>query len=996
MVGRIGLLSRVDELLQRPAPQQATVLFLTGAGGIGKTRFLRDALERAGKDSALISARQVIDLYHIRNHTTDGLIESICAVLPSEAFAAYEKERVTLERMRLAGDPSKLGEQHKIVFDSFAADLRRLAANKPVVIALDTAEKLLYATSHPAQGIGDAAESWQWLGKVLPTLQNVVLLVAGRPGSEKLQTYMTHEDIAFIVEDIPPFSLEESLAYFETVLKMDLAGGAGQAIGRLTAFDEEMRRTAAICAGGLPITLALLLDFLSVASASEIPEDIKLSPAEAAKRMEVDSDGVQRRLHEAFIRRLLSAHRIGDTILALGRLPKGADAELLAKVMGVEIDEANNRLASVRNLSIVKIRPSDHRYFLHDLLYEILREYVFGGPEDTGAGIVSEQILEYYDELLRRVQQKITDWFQPVFVTGNPSSELLELAAFIVDRQAILSEILYYRLRQDTVSGFKRYYRYMREAILSGQVLLDLLLQIELLSFWLEKEVDSMEDEVDGVPRDVVEGILEIRPVTRAWAEGSYQLAIQRVDDIQRERPELFQQSRGTRSIFDGWKAFSLIMLGGAENWATARALLDKGITILSLAIIENLSEIRLWRAKAVLAFCYRVRGYLSRVQGNNRDAVTDYRDAVRLWRDTNFLIELARTLNDLGFAHSELGENALARALVEEALEILENLGQYTLAGLSVNTLAMIDIKQESSAGARANAAKAYTIFRSLQYQRGVGLALIARSEATRRYSATATLTLPERAELLMEARKYAREAVSIFDGIHAEENRLVEALIEVGCACRDWVRLQREHPSLADNLDALKKESQSALERAADEAGAAIPYRHLDALVNLAWLGFYTGDARLLESATQRAQDATPKDYYIDPSKGVPSVDRATAQLLIWPQVGKLFTVHGFHELIQFMKTVETTPERETYLRNAIRLLALGLEHSILYSENYQGLNQAKQQTLSSLKQLKLKDLRIVTDSLKEFEAEYHLKGANNDRISVMRNFLESHTLL
>jgi len=44
------------------------------------------------------------------------------------------------------------------------------------------------------------------------------------------------------------------------------------------------------------------------------------------------------------------------------------------------------------------------------------------------------------------------------------------------------------------------------------------------------------------------------------------------------------------------------------------------------------------------------------------------------------------------------------------------------------------------------------------------------------------------ERIELLRRARDYAREANSLFAEL-GESPRQVEALIEIGCACRDWV---------------------------------------------------------------------------------------------------------------------------------------------------------------------------------------------------------------
>lgn len=1000
MVGRGGLLKKVDDLLatDKPVP---FVLFITGEGGIGKTRFLREVWTHAsGQSDRILTPNDIIDLYHIQTHTPDGLADAIWNALPPAAsgrFNNYESQKAAYARQQTSGDARGLAEQHQRVLDAFWQDLRDVTAKRKFVLLLDTGEKALYTTQRNPDESTDIAESWDWLTQSLTSFPNVLAVVAGRSRCTHLKAQLEAADIAYTIEPIQPMHEEESLAYWESVIDNARLSGNEDLVNRLNELDDDMRQTAHYHSKGLPILLSLLIDYLGIAPMGDVPSELRDTPAEVQVRQ---PDIVRHDLEERFVERFVTNARMGDTIRSLGRAPKGVDAELLSRMLDITTDEALRRLQALERFSFVKQRPADKRYFLHDVIYEILERHLYSKATDAPEADKSARIIEaYYENALQQIQQRLAEVMQPIWEGQYAELDFSRVNQAIVERQTILAEIVYYRLRQSPGRGFLRYYRYMREAILSGQTLLDLLLQTELLTFWNERDPDWIKDEIGGVPRYVVEGLLSLRPVTRAWAEGSYQLALDRIEKIRDERSDIFQ-GRGTRSIFDGWQAFSLIMLGGADNLAQARRLLDDGIDLLAPVAEEDLPDIQLWRVKAVLAFCYRVRGYLNRMQGNIHAAVWDYRHAARLWRDTNFLIEQARTLNDLGFALSELGLGTDARALVNNALDILVRLGQYAMAGLSVNTLAMIDIKQGAYEDARRNATRSLAIFRSMGYRRGTGLALIALAEATRRHSATNLLTLNEQVRLLREARDHAREAVDIFSEMKAEQDRLVEALIEVGCACRDWARIRREHQSPLDNVERLKEESRAALERAAEAAGPSILYRQLDALVNLAWLGYYTDDQTLLNDAAQRADSAIPSGYRIDPKTGTASVDRSTAQRLIWPQLGKLLTLRGFRSFDEFERLADDkTPEgrvlAEKHLRESIELQALSLEHSILYSESYQGLTQAKQQIYIRLNKLDASDLRVVADAVEEFEKRYSIGEMVQGRTSQLRNLLESRAL-
>ncbi|MCL4830896.1 MAG: tetratricopeptide repeat protein [Caldilineaceae bacterium] len=998
MVGRDGLMRKInDQLAQQTS--RPHILFLTGNGGIGKTRVLLEVLGLAQtKFNDILSPDYVVDLYHIQTHTPDGLAEAVWNALPPTAsgrFSRYEAQKSAYARHQSSGDSRGLAEQHEAVLNAFWQDLAVVAGERKLLLMLDTAEKAVYTTRRRAEEAVDIAESWEWLARSLSIIPNALVIVAGRPQCLDLNGELEKRGIPYEVVEIPPLSEAESLAYWDEVISHTQNAGNEQLVERLNALDARMRRSAHFYSDGLPIVLSLLIDYLSMAQQGDIPAELRVDPAQVQERVGREPKTVREELEKRFVERFIHNARLGDTIDALGRAPKGVDANLLSRLLNVGLAEAERRLEEVRKFSFVKQRPTDKRFFLHDVMYEILKRHLYDKPTDASAGARASAIInQYYSDALDRAKEQLDEVMQPVWEGQRADLDFHRISQATIERQTVLAEIVYYRLRQDPGRGFLRYYRYMREAILSGQVLLDLLLQTELLTFWNEEDPTWEREEVGGIPRHVLEGLLSLRPVTRAWAEGDYPLALERVDYIRKKRKDVFG-GRGTSSIVDGWEAFTRIMIGGADNLARARALLDDGIDLLTPAVSEDLSFIQLWRVKAVLAFCHRVRGYLNRIQGNIPEAVKDYRIAARLWRDTTFLIEQARTLNDLGFALSEQGQGADARALVNQALKILVGLGQYALAGLSVNTLAMIEIKQGNYGDARHNASRALGLFRSLQYRRGTGLALIALAEATRRYSAVQVASVADKVRLLREARDCAWEAVAIFRESKSETDRLVEAQIEVGCACRDWTRLRRDHPNPIDNVDRLKEESRNALEEAATLAGTSILHRHVDALVNLAWLGQYTRDPNLLSDAAARAEQAVPQEYRIDPTTGTAPIDHTTAQRLLWPQLGKLYNLYGSRAFNSYSQAEQSSESASESLRQSIRWHALGLEHSALYSENYQGLVQAKEHIFSSLNELSSEALVSVAQAIESFERGYSIRGSDRAKKSQFRELLESRAL-
>ncbi len=259
LVGRARLRAQIQAVLEEPAPH-GRALFLLGRGGIGKTRLLQTALQTA-QEMHLLAAEHLIDLYDMPNHTPGGLAQSIYHVLPAEPFRQYEREYHSLQRMFATGDTVGTVEQTDRVFTTFVQNLQSLAHREKIVLLLDTAERLVYQTIQAPITEPQFAESWHWLAEIFPQLNNIILLIAGRPEArplyESLQTNLPDSVVNITVE---PFDEQESLDYFDAVARLARREDDPGLARRIDLLSTDYRRLAHRAADGQPILLALLVD----------------------------------------------------------------------------------------------------------------------------------------------------------------------------------------------------------------------------------------------------------------------------------------------------------------------------------------------------------------------------------------------------------------------------------------------------------------------------------------------------------------------------------------------------------------------------------------------------------------------------------------------------------------------------------------------------------------------------------------------------------------
>ncbi len=999
LVGRDSILARIDEVLQQPGTQPQ-VIFLTGDGGIGKTRLLSATLERAQKMEGLHVARQVVDLYHVPTHTSIGLAFEIADALNSsnQLFPNYDRERHNLERLNLLGQGVGVKEQRERTLSAFSDDLRALARQQRVVITLDTAERYVYGLKNTPIEIKQTAEAWTWLVNALSQWGNVIVVMAGRPAAETLLDDLAgNPQVQLTGIPVGDFTEDESLAYFEAVSAVARANGDSAIEKRVTNLPTHVRQMAHRYSGGRPILLALFIDYLSV-TPGQLPEILRTTDPVTTEQDQAKLSEARLALENQIVARL-STTPLGETIIALGRLPKGADKELLAQMLNVSEENARERLLEVQALSFVKIRPKDQRVFLHDEMYAILQRQVYAVHDDVPQARAADAVLGYYREQRNRCRLDLDRLYAPAEVEGKTQLDLERLAEVHATRQAILTEIVYYRLRQDAVRGYQRFYRYGRDAIRACDTALDVQLQAELLAFQAEVDAGVPGRSSAGLDLNVVVWSIALRPVLRAFAEQNYRQMLQAAQSLKEQPLYLLAANVFEKAELEIWAGVALTYLGGTDRFEQAYQNFTRSIETLKNIVNSTstlgLAELTLWLTNAGLALAYHYRGYLQRIRGYTGEAVENYSQAAVLWRQLNIEVELANTLNDMGFATAELGYWSDARDMVQDALERRRQLGARVPVAMSYSTLARIAIHRGDYERAIKQSETALALFRALTYQRGTGLSLRVLAEAKRRHSRTDAVSRSEdRINLLRAAHQHARDAYDIFAEIR-EMARQPEALIEVGCACRDWIVAYRESPNPYDDVRRLQDEGIKALNEAAriakDNKQLSL---QVDALVDLAWLGMYVGDATLIDDTLRRVQQAVPPEYYINKDTGESSIFRADAQVLLWPLIGKKHILQGHRAFDRYLNTEKAKEtERRALLLETIDSYFWGLQYSSLYGEHYIGIRRAKEEIYDHFKNFTADEMSVVAYEVIRLEKEYHLHDRPEG--STLKQFLKRRAL-
>ncbi len=1055
LVGRGSILRQIQHAVQEST--DPVVFYIHGDGGIGKTRLVTEVLRlcREGvwqsKGKPLIAADVPVDLYHTQTHSMEGLVRAMGTVLGQARayFAEYERELDRLERMKYdlhhaLTEMTKLRDQVARVFlDNFET----LTADHRTVMAFDTAEMLLYETDTVQRALGLGKEGIgirPWLiNDLLPTVSNAVLLVAGRFREPLLEDLEHSLGQNLKVIGLNQFTPDETQAYFQEVVSAARDQGEEQIAQRVEAIPDETRQVIHLYTQGRPILLALMIDLL--AFADRLPEEVKvpLAQAQEVAKSPQALQSVRDKLESEIVQQF---QRIGspidEAIRSLAFARKGLNPAMLARVADMDEAKAGQALGLLTGssfdgelpqrknglppMSFVKVRPADQRVFLHDEMYDLMERHVIQKMPEPDVARVYCALLEYYGKEIAETEEKIETLQPQIRQEVSPDRRVIavprldiepevlaERTKAVVYKNYLLTEEVHYWLRYGPLQGFQRYCTYAEDAYQESDESLDMQLRDELLAFVSPPDRQDLA-EIDGLQRSEVDLDAGIRWIQRLIRRGGYDAAVEVAENLRSECAELIERAGPLgQSRLDGWQGMALAYQ--SEDLARGESLLRGAAGVLRQLQPPPENAFHRWQKDLELANAYNSLGYLLRLRGRHRQSVLAYRQALPLWRrlGKRYKAPHANTLNNLSWALAELGDYLDARRACKDGLALRRDIGSRYPIALSYNTLGQIQTKDDQPHRARVNCEHALAIFRELEMLRGVGMASVALAEAHRRMSTTGEVYFPEeRAHLLAQAAGYATDAVRIFGGDPGlppaerepqvdEPARLVDALIEQGCAYRDWAWRRPDYDQRPDEegemvtdppREDLAQLGERALTEAARLAKAQQPHRAVDALVNLAWLKYFVEVPKQAETTLDQVWDIIPTGYRILEGQGLPEAGQDMPWH--WVQLSKAHRLLGelayerYERENELYKRARRQPDSEAAQRhqdNAYEHLervateyTLAEAYDELYGQGqiHRDQKRSEEQIYDRLKGLNLEELSVFSQAVQATAQTYRFK--------------------
>lgn len=242
-IGREEEVTYIDSLIK--TTNIHTVVFMRGAGGLGKTRLLQEIHRTyVGKGEFLVT--DIIDFDDRSLHKFEGLEIRIAQELGIAAEIAKEIQEL---RMLRSGGASQriLEEQQRVITNILKSQFNHLSKNKRILFFFDTVEKA-------------EESSLRSLLLLLSDFENGVFLFAGRPPAESPQPKVDISQLmknqfgedAYVI-DVKPLDQDKSREYLRAKLRT-IHNIRGEWIQSLLTLVK-----------GRPILIELTAEWLSIA-----------------------------------------------------------------------------------------------------------------------------------------------------------------------------------------------------------------------------------------------------------------------------------------------------------------------------------------------------------------------------------------------------------------------------------------------------------------------------------------------------------------------------------------------------------------------------------------------------------------------------------------------------------------------------------------------------------------------------------------------------------
>lgn len=991
----IGRREQLDKVKAAIAEAGSHVFFLTGEGGIGKTRLQQEigqhvkTLQAEDENSRLLWSG-IIDLYHSDMHSNSRIEQALIRQLDEkhDFFHGYEQKRQTFEKQRLAGLTGKdLETSRAELTKAFVQGFNQLAMTYRVVLAFDTLELVQYESSIVSElcEVEEETSSVKnWLLEQVGQMDNAVIIFAGRPHSRVQADFARYfQDKACQYEElfVERLSFDETRQYlYELAKRKEDLGNS------LSKNPETAQQIYEGADHGRPIYINLATDLMPFSDKSS-----SLFPLE---KITVDENYL-RLLRKEIANRLLYLPGIQGFIvryLAIAR--QGLDEALLLYLLEGQYapSEVRQAMEQMKAYTFVKTHPHNpDQLFLHDEVYDILDEFHLDDRQEVER--VYKRIRNYYENK-RKVAITERDSLGPLTEQSEGNRQTYEI--LLQDIADLAATTLYYELQVDPlVAYYQKYVRWDEEAISAYQVGHDMRLRDVVLTFYntLARQADTSHKEwlVKRIPRDEVSRMNALLWLRRYLARGQNDKSYRIADKLRQSKEPDFEWD----SISDKYyKVALLTMMGEAMLFVNAPkkdtlAVLDRAIALLEPLKLttppERDERDEVWRRARVLGRAYNNKAFVYRSNHQYSTAVSQYRKAIALYRQVDIRDEMANSINNLAFVYARLGALDEAEALAKDARDLRAKLWQRYPLSLSYNTLGEVHVAAQhphqarglSSRALQLASAQTQSAHESVGFARGQALA---RSTLGKAFRGLGFLTqnlaysYEETVRHYEQSRDYLQSAVAYFEGTDTDYE--VESKGERGRLYRDWMSLNlqfKDKGSAQERRDSATFYLQEALAVAEKRDMVDDRANILEDLARLYWID-KNRDATL--KFLDQAENLIPDEY--KPQIGIGMVDIIEPIDPLWAILGKIYLLRAETIFNPDDYFGPLSDEQVNHLLEAMEYrvrAAACFEKFSSYTNSDPLMKQTKIALYNSLKQYGVPRLQLILARIHEVEKKYRI---------------------
>jgi tetratricopeptide (TPR) repeat protein len=892
LVGRTKEIETIQDAIR--AVGDLRVIYLEGAGGIGKTRLLEHIAEMVAEMARRgIPCRHIgpFDFYLTALQSIAGLEAALVQQLDPQGhgFAAYRQACQQEREHASSGDQRKIKELRQATERAFAEGFNEVTATTRLVLTFDTLEVLQYESDAVQEMCGielTGLEVKGWLLNNLARFRNALFVLAGRPNRPLTENFKSKLREQFMVLPLRAFNEDETCAYLDAVAEQV---PALHAIG----LSDEQKRVIHEYTGGLPLRLALTIELL--VRNLPVPQELYDSLEAARQKSPRERESVGEQIDARLVTEIMTADTLIDRALpylALAR--KGMTTDLLGKLTGLPLDICIQAFEHLRQLSFVKpkVIKGEEWLFLHDEMYDVMEKYAWNRMEQERATLC-EIIDQFYSECIAREAEESR-------------------------QQDLMVDQLHYRFLANPKDGYASYARLADQALFRHALNLDMRLRDEMLRCYKHSHAQF---HASGLTRAFVDYDSAVRWVKRYVRMGLYDSAVVVATNVQTHPERLSYQPkewgfRLARAELCTFYGLALIYTGkiddGVKMLETVIADLEQEPEIpQKLQPSESFEE---WRYHLTLGWAHNNLGYAHWMElGHYELALAELHKALLYFQilerararsnkqtaEPDELVgeAIANTSANLGRVYALLGNRVRAELAVRRGLALREQIGYKFRIALSLNDRAILHLAFGDPHRARQVAQKALALAENVQAQRVIGLACITLGRALRQLGAmwkVGAYGYEECDAFLADAIRFLERAVNLFTTAVNEPVRLIESKNELGCAYREQVALWQ-----ITQCDKVSQAAQRAEQNLAESVALAQTQKndvlYVDACQDLAYLHFQSGDLENASKWLNRADDRVPAGYAIGRDADSQHAQPEPPIEEFWRQMGKIEILRG-----------------------------------------------------------------------------------------------------